>query len=101
MLIFDTLKTFYPDISDALLRAVLDIVEEDFIDYTRCESLPENIDGLMVMMAKERINQFGAEGFASEGVAGSSVSFLDDYSPTIYKRMNKYRHIRTPRKREE
>lgn len=93
--LLEHLQLFYPSISDKLLNLIIEEAISDFTQYTNSNEVDE-AEYLLLAMAKERVNQIGAEGFASESVGGSSVSFNSDYSERIKKQLNTYKHIRTP-----
>ena len=94
-MLIDNLKILYPSIGDAVLEMVIEQVEEDLLEYCNIQEIPENTSALLLAMAKEKINILGAEGFTTENVAGSSITLTGDYSAGIYKRLNKYKRIKT------
>lgn len=88
------LKLFYPSVSDEVLAAILENVQSFALDYCNLEECPASMDTLLFKMCQEDLNKIGSEGFSSESVAGNSTSYSDDYSPAIYKRLNKHKKIR-------
>lgn len=93
--LLEHLQLFYPSISEKILELTIEEVINDFVQYTNY-AIADEAEYLLLAMAKERVNQIGAEGFSSESVGGSSVSFNSDYSDRIKKQLNTFKHIRTP-----
>lgn len=88
------LKMLYPSVSDEVLNLVLENVQSFALDYCNLKGCPASMDTLLFKMCQEDLNKLGSEGFTNESVAGNSLSYLNDYSPLIYKRLNKHKHIR-------
>lgn len=93
-MLIDKLKLFYPSVPVDVLESVLEDAQSYVLDYCNIEECPAGFDTLLFKMCQEDINKIGAEGYASESVAGNSTAYADDYSPGVYKRLNKHKRIR-------
>lgn len=93
-MLIDKLKLFYPSIPEDVLESIIEDAQSFALDYCNLEECPASMDTLLFKMCQEDINKIGSEGYASESIAGNSTSYSDDYSPGIYKRLNKHKHIR-------
>lgn len=91
------LKLFYPSVSDEVLGAILENAQSFALDYCNLEECPASMDTLLFKMCQEDINKIGSEGFSSESIAGNSTAYLNDYSPSIYTRLNKHKRIKIVR----
>ena len=93
-MLINKLKLFYPSVPVDVLESVLEDAQSFALDYCNLSECPPGFDTVLFRMCQEDINKVGAEGFTSESVAGNSTTYADDYSPGIYKRLNKHKHIR-------
>lgn len=79
---------------DGLLALVLDIVIQEFLDYTNREDLPDGANAVVIQMAVIQYNRIGSQGLASQGYSGVSESYIDGYPANIRKQLNRYRKIK-------
>ncbi len=86
------------NIQDTSKDAVLTILIEDaqafVLDYCNIDTYSVSLDGIVIKMVLESYNKLGAEGVTSKNYSGISESYTNDYSPFIYKQLNKHRRIR-------
>ena len=50
---------------NAILALILDVVTQEFLDYTNREDLPNGANAVVLQMAVIRYNRIGSEGLAS------------------------------------
>ena len=79
---------------DGLLALILDIVIQEFLDYTNREDLPDGANAVVIQMAVIQYNRIGSQGLTSQGYSGVSESYLSDYPDNIRKQLNRYRKIK-------
>lgn len=87
------LGILYPAISSAVIALVVSNCEDYVLDYCRLDEIPSALESVVFQMSKEDLNKIGAEGFNSESAGGASVSYETDYSPLVYKRLNKHKRM--------
>lgn len=80
---------------DAVLNFLIEDCKAFAADYCNLAEYNENLDSIVVKMALERYNQMGNEGVSSVSYAGTSESYLTDYSAPIYKALRKHRRLKT------
>ena len=64
------------------------------LSYCNLKELPTGLEFIVPRMVEEDYNRQGAEGMSGRGVAGVSESYDTDYSPQVYKALNKFKRIR-------
>lgn len=79
---------------NAILALILDVVTQEFLDYTNREDLPNGANAVVLQMAVIRYNRIGSEGLASQGYSGVSESYIDGYPDNIRKQLNRYRKLK-------
>lgn len=90
----EKLKTLYPSVNEHIVQQALEDANEDFLELTNRESVPEGALSLVLLMARENINISGSEGLTSATLSGVSMSSNGDYSDKVKNRLNKYKRIR-------
>lgn len=71
---------------------------EDAVTYCGDIYHVQDTQGLLPIvrdMVAEKYNRLGSEGISARNFSGVSESYKDDYSPSIYKRLRKYRRLKT------
>lgn len=69
------------DLQDDLLEVIKELTEAHFKAYTGQETIPANLEFIIVEVMVKRFNKLGSEGMSSQGVEGLSISFdLDDFA---------------------
>ena len=89
------LEMLYPSMPHDTLSLLLDAAKQFAMDYCGLTFYDEALNGTVLRMAQEDINSLYAEGFLSESAEGSSVSYTNDYSPRIYKTLNRFKRVKT------
>lgn len=78
---------------DNLLELLLQQAQNEFLQYTNRETMPENGDNVVIDMAIVKYNLLGAEGLQSQSYSGMSETY-ENYSPQLIKALNRYRKIK-------
>lgn len=63
--------------------------------YTYTNTYNDEAKDVIRDMTIEKYNKLGSEGINSRSFSGVSETYTDDYSPSIYKRLRKFRKLRT------
>lgn len=79
---------------DTLLNLILDIVIQEFLDYTNRDDIPDGANAVALQMAVIQYNRIGSQGLASQGYSGVSESYIDGYPQNIRKQLNRYRKMK-------
>ena len=79
---------------DTLLNLILDIVIQEFLDYTNRDDIPDGANAVALQMAVIQYNRIGSQGLASQGYSGVSESYIDGYPENIRKQLNRYRKMK-------
>lgn len=80
---------------DAVLNFLIEDCKAEATDYCNLQEYDENLNGAVVKMVLERYNRMGNEGISGVSYAGTSESYQNDYSESIYKALRKYRRLKT------
>lgn len=91
----EKLKLLYPSIDEGTLSLLLEAAKQFAVDYCGLAAYRDTLDAAVLRMAQEDINALYAEGFTSENVEGSSVSFSSDYTDRVYRLLNRFKRVRT------
>lgn len=81
--------------AEAQLQVILDLVIQEFLDYTSQEEIPAGAEAVIIQMAIISYNRLGSEGLSSQGYSGVSESYLNEYPENIRKQLNRYRKLKT------
>ncbi len=73
-----------------LVEMAMDFAE----DYCNLLRYDEKLDNIVAEMAVERFNKIGNEGIASSSASDISEAYLQDYSPSVIKKLNKHRKVK-------
>lgn len=89
------LKLLYPSIDDSVIELVIEQAQSYVLDYCNLEQIPNELNSVLLDMCKQDLNRLRGEGLSSEGAGGSSISYEQDYTPQVYKRLKKHKRIKT------
>ena len=89
------LKMLYPALSDELLSLLLENATTFICDYCNLDNLDSSLNAVLFRIVQEDVTKLDSQGIASESAGGDSVSYASDYSPAIYRALNKHKRIRT------
>ena len=89
------LAILYPSVSANVIALVIEQAQSFVLDYCNLEEIPTALNSVILEMCKQDINKIGAEGLSSESAGGSSISYEQDYTPLVYKRLKKHKVIKT------
>ena len=81
--------------AEALLTVILDLVSQEFLDYTNRDELPNGAEAVILQMAIIAYNRLGSQGLSAQSYSGVSESYIDGYPDNIKKQLNKYRKLKT------
>lgn len=90
----EKLKMLYPAIDEQILTLLLDNAEAFVCDYCNVDLLTPSLESIAFKIIQEDISKLGSEGLSNESTGGNSVSYQEDYSPSIYKRLNRHKKIK-------
>lgn len=80
---------------EPVLELILDVVIQEFLDYTNRDDIPNGANAVVLQMAVIQYNRLGSQGLASQGYSGVSESYIDGYPDNIKKQLNRYRKLKT------
>ena len=89
------LKLLYPSIDDSVIALVIAQAQSYILDYCNLEEIPAALESVVLDMCKQDLNRLRAEGLSSESAGGSSLSYEQDYTPNVYKRLKKHKKLKT------
>ena len=89
------LKLLYPSIDDSVIALVIAQAQSYILDYCNLEEIPSLLESVLFDMCKQDLNKLRAEGISSESAGGSTLSYEQDYTQNVYKRLKKHKRIRT------
>lgn len=87
------------DSKDELLEAIKDICEAKILNYIQLEILPRELEGVLLELIILRYNKLNSEGFNSESIEGSSVSYIGDIFELVKDELDLYILKRDNRKK--
>lgn len=90
----EKLKALYPSVNEQIVQQALEDANEDFLELTNRDSVPDGALSLVLLMARENINISGSEGLTNSTLGGVTLSSTGDYSDKVKNRLNKYKRIR-------
>ena len=90
----EKLKMLYPAINEQVLSLLLDNAEAFVCDYCNVDALTPALESIVFKLVQEDVSKLSAEGLSSESTGGNSVSYQEDYSPSIYTRLNRHKRIK-------
>ncbi len=90
----DKLKLLYPSVDDSVVALVVEQAQSYVLDYCNLEEIPTALESVVLDMCKQDLNRLRAEGLTSESSGGSSLSYEQDYTPNVYKRLKKHKRIK-------
>lgn len=91
----EKLRLLYPAISEELLSILLENAETFVCDYCNLDAVDSSLNAVLFRIIQEDVTKLDSQGLNSESAGGDSVSYTSDYSPAIYKALNKHKRIRT------
>ena len=90
----DKLALLYPSLSDELLALLVDNAKSYVCDYCNLSEYDSSLDSTLVRMVQEDVTKVDSQGMSSESAGGVSVSYTSDYSPMVYKTLNRHKRMR-------
>lgn len=78
---------------NSLIMLLIENCEEYIRDYCHILTVDSKFDSTIIKMVVESYNKIGSQGVKSESYSGVSVSYMDDFSPSVYKALNRYRRV--------
>lgn len=93
----EKLKLLYPAIPDELLTLLLENATNFVCDYCNLDELDSSLNSVLFRIVQEDLNKVDSQGLGSESAGGVSVSYTSDYSPMVYKALNRHKRIRVVR----
>ena len=91
----DKLKLLYPSVEINVIALVVAQAQSFVLDYCNLEEIPAALESVVLDMCKQDLNKLRAEGLSSESAGGSSLSYEQDYTPNVYKRLKKHKKLKT------
>lgn len=91
----EKLTLLYPSVEISVIALVIQQVQSFVLDYCNLEKMPNQLYPVLLDMAKQDINKLLSEGISSESAGGSTISYEQDYTQNIYKRLKKHKRIKT------
>lgn len=95
MAMIDDLQALTNSSNTAVLTLLMNQCKEIATDYCNLTEYDDKLDKIVEVMVCERFNKLSAEGISSQSYSGISESYLDDFSPMVYKGLRKHRKLRT------
>lgn len=90
----EKLQLLYPSVDSNVIELVIEQAQSFVLDYCNLESIPTELNSVLFDMCKQDLNKLKAEGLSSESAGGSTLSYENDYTPNVYKRLKKHKKIR-------
>lgn len=91
----DNLKKLTNCSDESLLNILLEQCKFHARDYCNLDEYDERLDYIVQQMVCERFTKLYSEGVSSRSYSGMSESYTDDFSPSIYNQLGRYRKLRT------
>lgn len=91
----EKLKLLYPSVENNVIELVIEQAQSFILDYCNLDSIPQGLNSVLLDMCKQDLNRLKGEGLSSESAGGSSVSYEQDYSNQVYKRLKKHKKIKS------
>lgn len=91
----EKLTLLYPSVDIAVIALVLGQVQSFVLDYCNLEEIPDSLKSVMLDMCKQDLNRMLSQGISSQSAGGSTVSYEQDYTQNVYKRLKKHKRIKT------
>ena len=82
---------------DELIEELISLCATPILNYINEEELPLRLNSCLIEFVIVRYNRLNSEGYASEGIDGSSISFIDNYFETIKGQLDDYISVRESR----
>ena len=89
------LKLLYPSVDDSVIALVIPQAQSYILDYCNLEEIPSLHESVLFDMCKQDLNRLRAEGISSESAGGSTLSYEQDYTQNVYRRLKKHKRIKT------
>lgn len=78
------------NLQDDLLRVIQSLTEAHFKAYTKHNSVPKELEYIIVEVVVKRFNKIGSEGMTSQSVEGLSMSFDTDVFAEYDKAISRF-----------
>lgn len=92
--ILGKLGLLYPSLSQELLSLLVDNAKSYVCDYCNLPEYDDSLDSTVFRMVQEDVTKVDSQGMSSESAGGVSVSYTSDYSPMVYRTLNKSKRVR-------
>jgi hypothetical protein len=90
----EKLSLLFPSIDQDVLTDVVEHARDYVRDYCNISEIPETLESVVWLMCREDLSRVDAEGLSSESAGDSSITYAEDYSPRVYKRLKKHKRMR-------
>ena len=90
----DILKKLTNSSDESLLEILLEQCKLTAITYCNLDEYDSKLDNIVQQMVCERFTRLYSEGVSSRSYSGMSESYTDDFSPSIYKQLRRFRKLR-------
>lgn len=86
------------DKQDDLLNDLIELCEVPILNRIQEDVVPKRLQPCLIEFVIVRYNRLNSEGYASEGVEGGSISFVNNYMETIEDEIEAYISFRDNKK---
>ena len=90
----DRLRILTKSNDTSTLEILIDQCKRIAVDYCHLDEYAEKLDTVVQMMVCERFNKLYSEGVNTKSYSGLQESYTDDFSPSIYKQLKRFRKLR-------
>lgn len=90
----EKLKLLYPSVENSVIELVIEQAQSFVLDYCNLDTIPNELNSVLLDMCKQDLNRLKSEGLSSESAGGSTLSYNEDYTPNVYKRLKKHKKIK-------
>ena len=77
--------------NDKLINLYIEKAKEEVLTYCNLQVYNANLDNVVEDIVVLKINQRGTEGLQSQSYSGSSESYINGYSDSILKQLNRFK----------
>lgn len=78
------------DGQDELLTEIVNITKDRLLLYLELNSIPKELEWILIELAVKRFNKIGSEGMSSENTDGSTITYEDDDLSNYIVYLDKY-----------
>lgn len=80
-----------------LLAVLIEEAKDDVVNYCNLDEYSSKLDNIVIKMVRFKFEKLGAESLKSQSFSGISESINEDYTPDIYKSLNRYKRAGYPK----